>query len=291
MAFKFSGDKIIRYVQRQLRIHNQSYNIIFTGMCGTGKSYAGLEFCCLVDPKFSIERVAFSEEEFMRLLKAELPKGSAILWDEAGVGLDSREFMSVINKMLSYVAMTMRHRNLCVVFTVPSMQYVDKKAREMLHAYVEMLGVDGVNKVSTGKMFILQTNYRYGKTYFHSPTYEKQGMPYVVNPVLFKKPSETMLREYEDKKMEFTRGLYDEALDKITGIKNQPTKKRKYTNQEIINYVRENRKSFVGKTNVININKVALHFNLGIHKARQVKALLKADGQIRTTKKRIRDSS
>jgi energy-coupling factor transporter ATP-binding protein EcfA2 len=60
---------------------------------GSGKSTLGLWLCSCVDPNFSINNVVFTLEDFAEKLRM-LPPGSAILCDEAGDLLLSRESMA-----------------------------------------------------------------------------------------------------------------------------------------------------------------------------------------------------
>jgi hypothetical protein len=230
-----------------------------------------MDFCKLVDPSFDIRRIAWSEVEFLKLLDEEMPPGSAIMLDEAGIYIDSREFMTMINKLLTYVTMTMRHRRQLVAMTVPSMKWLDLKTRELIQGYVEM------TKPGLGRLFLLQTNFRYGKTYFHSPRVGTDTGPFLVDSFKFENITDDWINDYESKKMDFTRKLIRESIAKIEQKRGIQAKKEKVADSDIIEYVTDHRNEF--KTgSKLDINKIALKFDLSAYRKKGLTAKLRAAG-------------
>ena len=271
MTFEFSKDPIIRDIQVETRLKNQSFYMIFTGGGGSGKSYACMETMRLVDPNFDVSRIAFTNEEFIQLLKLKLPPGSAIMWDEIGVGLDSREFMSLVNKVLSYVTMTMRYRRQVIGMTVPDMQWIDIKTRKLLHGYIEMLK-DFRVKRSVGKWHMLQTNYRFGKTYHKCPVVYRKNLPYIVSTVQFNFPPASLTTEYEERKGKFGDEVLEDAENTVHAMKFKKYQ-RKVSDGEIVDYVKHNKEEFK-KYNIVDIDKIALKFNLPVARKREVRKKL-----------------
>lgn len=283
--FKFSTDPIIQYPQYETRKNNQSFYIIFTGPPGGGKSYACIEFLRLSDPNFTVDRIAFTAKEFIQLLKQDLPPGSAIMWDEMGVEFDSREFMSVVNKILSHVTMTMRYRRQIIGITVPDMDWIDLKWRKLLHMYAEMMKKFEGEK-AVGKLHILQTNYRFGKTYHKSPIRFKDGMPFVMRTIKFPKPPESLIIPYEVRKRKYGDNVLNEAdslLNELEGRKQQ----KKHTDHEILSYVNDHRDEFVNThTHKLNTDKIALKFDLSNYRMDGIKRKLKTAGMTKTSRKK-----
>lgn len=92
-------------------------------------------------PGEEMPRVIFKPSDFLRLVSEErLPKGSCIVFDEVGVGGDSREFMSKKNKMLKQVMETIRSRNLIIFLTAPTLSSFDVSFRRSMSTYVNCLG-------------------------------------------------------------------------------------------------------------------------------------------------------
>ncbi len=269
--FKYSANQIISFIQHRLREERQGFIIVFTGSPGAGKSYGCMDFCKLVDPNFNISNIAWSEVEFLKLLDAEMAPGSAIMLDEAGIYIDSREFMSMINKLLTYVTMTMRHRRQLVAMTVPSMKWLDLKTRELIQGYVEM------TKPGLGRLFLLQTNFRYGKTYFHSPRVGTSAGPLLVDSFKFENITDEWIDDYESKKMDFTRKLIKESIEKIEWKRGVQAKRDKVADPEIIEYVDNHRDEFKTK-NKLDINKIALKFDLSAYRKKGLSEKLRAAG-------------
>lgn len=91
---------------------------------GLGKSTLGIQVCSYIDPNFNKDRICYSGSQFLNAMK-DSPRGSAILADEGGQFLFSREAMSWNNKMIIKSGMIMRQRNLCVVIAIPNFHLLD----------------------------------------------------------------------------------------------------------------------------------------------------------------------
>jgi len=118
--------------------NNENVLAVFIGKPGAGKSFAALSLAEILDPDFSIKRVAFNSTEFINILKDEsIPSGSVIVFDEAGVGINAKQFQSTTNKMINYIMQVFRYRNLIVFFTVPHFDFIDKSTRSLFHAMIE----------------------------------------------------------------------------------------------------------------------------------------------------------
>ena len=52
-----------------------------------------------IDPNFSVDRIVFTLKDFVHLMNPELPKGSVIVFDDAGLGINSREWQSLPSKI------------------------------------------------------------------------------------------------------------------------------------------------------------------------------------------------
>ena len=75
------------------RVHNKSqqFSVAFVGAPGSGKSSAALSLALLMDrdhkgnTRFGLDRIAFTSSEFFDLVNSNLPTGSAIILDDAGL--------------------------------------------------------------------------------------------------------------------------------------------------------------------------------------------------------------
>lgn len=83
-------------------------------------------------------RVVFGPSDFLKLIKSGLPRGSVIVWDEAGVGNDATKWQDKKSQLIKHVMQTFRSRNYGVFLTVPDKESVTLAVRRLIHCYVEM---------------------------------------------------------------------------------------------------------------------------------------------------------
>lgn len=230
-----------------------------------------------MDPEFNADRICFSAEEYFTLLDSgTLKRGSAIVLDELGVWADNREFMSPLNRILAQTSQTIRHKNYLTIATVPSLNWVDKKIKNLVQIYIEMLGVNPTIKRSIGKIFRVQTNMRLGDIYFHSIKDRRGPIPYKIRTIRFSMPPADIIEPYEVKKTAFTTTLYKKGREIAVGEEQRA--KPKDSNQDIVSYIQTHREEFDSKGK-ISIGKVALKYDMGLHKAAFIKSLLKSQGE------------
>ena len=207
---------------------NQNYILLFVGQTGTGKSYSAMSLGEEIDPDFNIKRIVFSAEEFIDILNNDdtLVRGSVIMWDEAGVGMPAREWYSVSNKVISYIVQTFRVRGYILIMTTPSLSYIDSQIRSLFHGIGESIdpSMSG-GRFGWIKYMHLVHDPKEGKTIMQYPVLmDEHNIPMKLKGrtsrhgnMLFAKPSEELIDDYEVKKKEFTDSLIASASDMITG--------------------------------------------------------------------------
>ena len=211
---------LIVYVQKRLQRYNQNWLCVITGQTGTGKSWSALRIAESIDPTFNIKRVVFTPEDLMKLLnEGDLQKGNAIVFDEAGVGIPAKEWYTIQNKVVNYILQTFRHRNLAVIFTVPSLSFIDKGARKLFHAYIETNIIDREKGLVNCKWFEMIDSSRFEKTYFKYPVVHENGFTKRLNSMNIGLPSEAMIKKYEEKKLDFAVALGHSAEKDIQNAK------------------------------------------------------------------------
>jgi ABC-type dipeptide/oligopeptide/nickel transport system ATPase component len=197
---------------------NKNLLLIVVGDTGSGKSYAAMNMCESCDPEFGIDRVVFTNKEFMALVKSNtLHKGNWVLFDEAGVSISSRDWFTKANKVIMYVLQTFRHKNLAVVFTVPDLSFVDSQARKLFHGFFEMKKINPVKKTSIGLYFRIQHNPRNNKTYYkYLRVQDKNEGTLAIKEVMFHLPSQKLVDAYEEKKIAFTTQMNENIHDDLS---------------------------------------------------------------------------
>ena len=237
-SLKNYSSSFVESIQKRLLVHNQNWLCVVCGGTGTGKSYSALRLASMVDPTFNIDRVVFRVEDFMKLLNAgNLVKGNAIMFDEAGVNMNSREWYSVQNKCISYLLQTFRHRNLAVIFTTPNLSYIDKAVRGLFHCYIETQRIDRRENKVVARIYRLKV-LRDGKILFPYPKEKRSGTDRTVAKNIFRinKPDPMLTANYEKKADEFKEYLGRDLELTLQNSKNSGGRPKKITEAET-NYI------------------------------------------------------
>lgn len=214
--------------------------MFIVGATGSGKSYAALSLGEAIDPLrpainadgtpklnkagnpvttgFDISRVAFSADEFLRIVRRDLPPGSAVLFDEAGVDAGARRSMSSINIVMSHTFQTIRNKNNVVFITVPSMSMVDKHIRMLSHLLLVTKGINYVSGVARLRVYTMIPSTMTDTIYRPHPVLRiKGGQKVAIIHVRVSKPSTTLIRAYERAKTRFGNRLLDDGWVKVVG--------------------------------------------------------------------------
>lgn len=208
-------DLIVSWIKNRIK-ENRNANLIFTGQTGSGKSYSAMKLGEMLDPDFDIDKIVFDVKSFLELInqKPPLPKGSVLIFDDAGVGLSNREWSSLSVKIFGKLTQNFRYRNLITIFTVPAMDFIEKQTRMLIHMYFEMTQLQGV-----AKPLIPYHPYRGNDMlFFKYPKIWAAGYPVVINILHFALPSKTLVETYEEKKHSYMDRTNHEFLEEIEKI-------------------------------------------------------------------------
>ncbi len=203
--------------RNRLLVNNQNWLAICCGDTGSGKSYSAMSMAKAISSRFSIRNVVFNPEEFLRRLtsKGSLQKGDVIIFDEAGVGMSSRAWYSIQNKLLGQVLQTFRNLNLGVIFTTPNLSFIDLQARKLFHNYFETIYLDREEEIAYLKTYEIQHNSRLDKTYYKHPRFSINSQLVTMEYLGIPKPEEKLIKDYEAKKTAYTEQLNTNALQEI----------------------------------------------------------------------------
>jgi len=257
---------LIRRWRYRIIRRNRNLLIIICGQTGSGKSFCALVIAKLINPKFNVKiHVVFTVEQFMELLNSgKLKKGDVVVWDEAGIGIPAREWYTISNKAINYVLQTFRHLNLCIIFTVPSFDYIDKQTRLLFHVYIETVRIDYKEEVVIVKIFENTFSPREGKEY--RKYFWFKGRKYIRFRI--GKPSKTMIKIYESMKIEFSKTLREGVEKDVKKIKLQEQRK-KLTDDDWIELLKKE------EIDTDNLYEVMGFVGCAHHRGRRIQARLK----------------
>jgi len=207
----------VKYIRDRIK-KNQNFMGCFIGQTGTGKSYSCISLAELIQDGFiDNDNVFFKATDFLkRLMLGNLPKGTVLVWDEAGKDLNSKNWQAKANRVVSVVFQIFRRENIIVLFTLPYFSFLDPDARKLVHATFETQGIDRNNKETTLKPLLIQVNQDTGKMYkkFLRVFSEEKGL-IPVQRIRLPMPNEEFLKEYEKRKEEFSKQTYKEAYEAL----------------------------------------------------------------------------
>jgi hypothetical protein len=146
-----------------------------------------------------------------------MKKGQAIIFDEAGVGISSRDWQKIQVKLIGFVAQLFRHLNLCVIFTVPSMNFIDKQVKILMHAVIETRAIDYEHRLGVAKYWVIKHNPVFDTTKLEPYKHFDKGNHYTIDPVYVPHPPMELWNRYVAMKEGYASSFYDNALKEISG--------------------------------------------------------------------------
>lgn len=215
------------------------------GQTGSGKSYTNLKAMEILNPHKKpediIKNTCFSGLEFLeRLNSGELKRGDCLTWDEVGIGLSSKDWQSMSNKLINFILQTFRHLGLVVFFNTPSFSFIDASSRRLFHSIWETVGINYVNERCEVKPLLLQVDSRTGKVYFKylRVNDDKHGQ-IPVKRLYLSLPSKELRVLYEAKKKKFTTKLSESILEELQELEAKKGKSKPLTErqQEVLDLI------------------------------------------------------
>ena len=226
--------------------------ILATGEASSGKSYAMLRLCEVLDKTFNVDRVIFDPKEFFQKVLS-LKENQWILIDEPAQALSHREWYKDVNKIITWTIESFRFRLIHVCLTAINPNLIDKVCRDYLIHWLIHMQDRGYGKV-----------YRYESSVFEN----KVRTPFC-GEVYFKLPSEELCKEYEEKRAKVQLTRYKDYFE---GILQRESQSMRFA--EIVREVSARKDEFVDKEGRINPAKIMLEFQCGRNRAYEIKRLL-----------------
>ena len=234
----------IQYIKQQIQ-KNKNFMGFVSGATGSGKSWSCLSIGEDVDSEFNISNVVFSGIELMDLINSgNLKKSSCICFEEVGVIMNSRDWQSITNKMLNFLIQTFRHRNFILLMNSPYISFLDSATRKLFHAEFQTLSIDFKTNECIVKPQLIQYNGRLDKFYYKRLNLITAEGVVPISRWRIHKPSEELIKQYEQKKLQFTNSLnkriYEELLS-VEAKRSKDTASKPLTEEQnkIISYLKE----------------------------------------------------
>ncbi len=263
---------LINDVHKRILKNNGNWMCVVTGDTGSGKSYSAMSIAEKIDPNFDSSNVVFNAVDCLKKINdCKDKKGSVILFDEAGVGVGSREWFSTLNKQFAYVMETFRLYNLALIFTLPSFFDLDKKLRGFVHSRIETIGI--YNKQSHVKWKNIKRTK--DELRFLYPITSVGGIMYKVKDIAINKPSQELLKDYEAKKKRYADSVLKNAISEITPLNPFDDNNEKLSLEEMKLKILTNPEDYQGDHGTITEEMLKFKFGLGSGTARKLKEAVK----------------
>lgn len=219
---KQDGDHILNYLIEKVIRQRENIIVFVTGQTGRGKSYAALRLMEAIHKrvyellktenipydgsypkKVSIEQVATSGQEFLKIVNAPAKPYTCVLFDEVGVsqgGAAARKWASDLNNALVDVTQTFRNLQLFTIYTAPDDSYLDSKMRNLVHVLITMKKKYVQQNVSMAKVYfceIANNPFTTQARYNWRPRIKDKEGKRIVNRLFFRKPGFVLCDAYE----------------------------------------------------------------------------------------------
>lgn len=294
MGFNASIEQFYMALRKRMIYYNKNIIMVICGETGGGKSWGSIEIADRICPRgITIDRSLIMADniKFMKKLvnKDNLQAGDILIYDEGGAGFSARDFQAKTNKLIGSVLQTFRGMNVGVIFTVPNLSFIDIQARKLCHFYLEAQYIDYDNEEVVFRVYEIQHNSRYDKTYFKCPIVPMNGKPKKISHIRVRKPRKKLVNDYEELKADFIEQHNLKVLENLQN-RGKPKKVVRWNNiEEDFNNAKkliasgDKFKKMHNNKPLYDRSAVSTHFNVGRGRADRIVnnalALLKEQGK------------
>lgn len=286
------AEAYLRNIWQDVHVKKFSYLCTLTGRHRVGKSLAALVMAHILDETFWAEmelRVVYTPEEFFAAVESlDYNKivGGAIVWDEANLGIPSREWYNLANRSINYAIQAFGYLRPMVFFVTQDITFIDSQPRKLFHDFFEIKRTN--NEYSSILPFDIRINKRSGKMYFVYPRFfggykGNQGARMVLKPLKMMKPPREMIKRYEKHSIDRKRALIKQMKDIVTSLKRQEDKAGAYrlNEEEIITNVlgEKDNPLFVTRDGTFRVDAIKREFKIPYSFAHRIK--IQADVKIK----------
>jgi len=207
------------YIRFQLHELNLNQVLMFNGPPGSGKSWTALALSKKVDAAFDASRIIFPGVEFLRVIaEGGLPVGSAVAWDDAGLGAPARKHWDPINIAAGLVSQSFRFLRLMVSITVPDPSLVDRQQRGVHQLWLEFRPRHHRDSPAIAGVYLVERSARSGVIYSKHPRIKTPQGPCRLSLIRFAKPPDNLIEPYEKAKRIYLLDFYDQLLLEAGGV-------------------------------------------------------------------------
>ena len=195
---------------------NRNLIALFIGDTGSGKSLSAIRLGELVDPGFAVERIVFTVKDFLALVNSDLPPGSVIVFDDAGLGINARLWQEMSARVFGMLTQGFRYKQILTFITVPDETFIERQSRKLVHIRFEATDVQGLMKPK----LLSRNPFDPERPFAKYPRIHRGLSEITIKTVRFRLPSGELREKYEAKKrahMESRFREFQEDLELMDG--------------------------------------------------------------------------
>jgi predicted Zn finger-like uncharacterized protein len=201
---------LLQWIRNRIK-KNRNLIALFIGDTGSGKSMSSIRLAERVDPNFSVERIVFTVKDFLELVNSNLPTGSVIVFDDAGLGINARLWQETSARIFGMLTQGFRYKQILTFITVPDETFIERQSRKLVHIRFEATDVQGLMKMKLLSRNTFDPEHPLAKF----PRIHRGISEIAVKMVKFKLPSENLRKEYEAKKKEHMEARFKEFQEEL----------------------------------------------------------------------------
>lgn len=229
---------IYRRTYTNVRTQEMNAVFLFVGDIGKGKSTGAIRFAEDLDPDFNIERICFTTEEFLNVLKngdskGKLKVGSVIIFDEAAgseESADSRNALTHTNKIMSWLSTISRAKRWIIIYVCPFLSQLDKRIRLIgITGIVDFKDIDRRNKRSYANFYWSYGSSLSDKVLTPKPRLrdKETGEVFKISHITLPLPkNKELLKAYKKKKLAFIDGKVTDWYKVVASMKKKQAKRK-----------------------------------------------------------------
>ncbi|MGP6220968.1 hypothetical protein [Caldiplasma sukawensis] len=201
---------LLQWIHRRIE-KNRNVIALFVGQTGSGKSYSSIRLAERVDPGFNADRIVFTVQDFVKLVNSDLPKGSVIVFDDAGLGINAREWQTLSARIFGMLTQGFRYKQIITFITVPDESFIERQSRRLVHIRFEATDVQGMMKMK----LISRNPFDPERPLAKYPRIHRGISEIQVKMVRFRLPSKELAEKYEEKKRTFMEQKFREFQEEL----------------------------------------------------------------------------
>lgn len=212
---------------------------------GVGKSYSAIRIAEILDKDFrqgtkGMNKIVFTPQDFVKAMEIVEKKGrigQVVVVDEAGILVNAKQWMSMVNKAIRDAIITWRELRSLAIFITPTLAAIDKDIRTFTNILGECNKVITEHEELSVELWLYRLYWSEFKQQFYryTPTaFNNRGEIVKINPIIMSIPeNKELLDAYEEKMHEFKKKI----RASIKGLEDKGV----MTPDEIINDILENK--------------------------------------------------